>query len=313
MAANSNSTKTSFPGLDIRRAGQSLETVTTKAAVFRLLSSYPDLEILEGSIALGERLHLIPLENPPYAATEVYYILSGQLSSDLPGQTLTVGPGDYLVAERLQDVAIFSALSEVRFLYICSLPTFHQTSEALSELKNLAVEVETKDGYTANHCDRIQRLAYATGKELGLSHHQLYQLDYGAYLHDVGKIKIPLSLLQKPGPLSTDEWPLFHQHPITGREMLEQTFMKASGPIVEQHHERYDGSGYPYGLGRDEVRVESYIVAVADTYDAMTSNRPYRKARSKQEALDEIEGLTGQHYPTEVVKAFFSVLGHESA
>lgn len=311
MASNPNLSRADFPGLSIRRAGEGLETLTTKAAIFRLLSSNYDLEILEGSIAQGERLSLVPLESPPYQATEVYYILSGQLSSELPSQTLMVGPGDYLVAEGLQDVAMFSAQTEVRFLYICSLPTFHQTSQALSELKNLAVEVETKDGYTANHCDRIQGLAYATGKELGLSHHRLYLLDYGAYLHDVGKIKIPLEVLQKPAPLTTEEWPLFYQHPITGREMLEQTFMKASGPIVEQHHERYDGSGYPYGLGRDEVMVESYIVAVTDTYDAMTSNRPYRSARSKQEALEEIHSLAGKHYPSEVVKAFFSILRQE--
>jgi HD-GYP domain-containing protein (c-di-GMP phosphodiesterase class II) len=295
-------------GLSLRRAGAGLEDITTKAAVFRLLSSNSDLEILEGRIAQGERLSLVPLENPPYAATEVYYILSGQLCSELPGQTLTMGPGDFLLAEGLQDVALFSALTEVHFLYICSLPTFHQTSQALSELKNLAVRVETTDDYTAHHCDRIQRLAYATGKELGLSHHQLYLLDYGAYLHDVGKTKIPPTVLQKPAPLTQEEWPLFHQHPITGRQMLETTFMKASGPIVEQHHERLDGSGYPFGLGRDEVMVESYIVAVADSYDAMTSNRPYRQARSHQEATDEILRLSGTHFPAEVVKAFFSGL-----
>lgn len=311
MASKSNPSQADFPGLLVKRAGQGLETLTTKAAVFRLLSSSADLEVLEGCIAQGERLSLVPLENPAYAATEVYYILSGQLSSELPGQTLKVGPGDYLVAEGLQDVAMFSAQTEVQFLYICSLPTFHQTSEALSQLKDLAVEVETKDGYTANHCERIQSLSYAIGKELGLSHRQLYLLDYGAYLHDVGKIKIPLEVLQKPAPLTKEEWPLFHQHPITGREMLEQTFMKASGPIVEQHHERYDGSGYPYGLGHDEVMLESYIVAVADTFDAMTSNRPYRGARSTAEALAEIQRLAGKHYPSEVVKAFFSVLGDQ--
>ncbi len=155
---------------------------------------------------------------------------------------------------------------------------------------------------------RIQRLSYATGQELGLEPHRLYLLNYGAYLHDLGKVRIPLEILQKPAALTPDEWRVMKRHPTFGRELLEPTFMKDVGPIVEQHHERFDGSGYPHGLAGEEVLLEAAIVAVADTYDAMTTDRVYRKALPPEVAFAEIDKYAGVHYPREVVAAFFTAL-----
>lgn len=165
-----------------------------------------------------------------------------------------------------------------------------------------------KDGYTADHCDRLQALSYATGLELGLSTSRLRLLDQGAYLHDVGKISVPIEILQKPSSLTSSEWDAIKRHPTAGRELLDKTFMKEAGKIVEQHHERLDGSGYPYGLAGSDVLIEATIVAVADTYDAMTTDRPYRRALSRDEALAEIQKYAGVHYPKEVVRAFMSAI-----
>lgn len=197
-------------------------------------------------------------------------------------------------------------MGDVRFLYITSAPMFHHISQDMTELRRLAVDIEVTDGYTADHCDRLQRLSYATGLELGLSASELYRLDFGAYLHDVGKIRVPTSILLKPGKLDEQEWRIIRKHPSYGREMLQSTFMRAAGAVVEQHHERSDGSGYPYGLSEQEILVESAIVAVADTYDAMTSDRPYRRGCPPQEAFDELERLSGIQHPLEVVRAFRS-------
>ena len=147
-------------------------------------------------------------------------------------------------------------------------------AKALGDLKRLARLIARKDRGTAAHCGRLRDLARAVGLELRLSPPRLYRLDYGAYLHDLGKIEVPDCVLQKPGRLTPAEWALVKRHPTVGRRLLEVTFMAPVGVIVEQHHEKLDGSGYPYGLSDDAILTESYIVAVVDTFDAMTTDRP---------------------------------------
>ena len=294
----------SHKGLTVRRRGEYVETVSTKAADVRLLTAHSQVEVVEVSLKKGMRLTLTPAGE----ALETYYVLSGRLSCSLPFGPRLLKEGDYVITQALEEPAILSALADVRLLYVTSKPQFHEISQHLSQLRELAVEVESKDGYTADHCDRLQALSYATGQELGLSTSRLRLLDYGAYLHDVGKLNVPLTILQKPSALSPEEWGVVKQHPTSGRELLDKTFMKEAGVIVEQHHERLDGSGYPYGLSGDELLIEAAIVAVADTYDAMTTDRPYRRALSQGEAFEEIRKYAGVHYPKEVIKAFFSAI-----
>ena len=114
--------------------------------------------------------------------------------------------------------------------------------------------------------------------------------------------------MQRSAKLTPEEWEVIKKHPTHGRELLAQTFMKEAATIVEQHHERSDGSGYPKGLSGDKILIESSIVAVADTFDAMTTDRPYRKASTQAEALAELHKYAGVHYPKEVVRAFCAVL-----
>ena len=288
-------------GVVIQRAGECLERVSSLSAEVRLLSSSATAEVVEGTLRAGQRLTLTPLEG----AVEIYYILSGELNAP-NGETLRVG--DHFVVKFPADVITFSALSDVRFLFVSSVPQFHEISEDIHQLRELAVEVELKDGYTSDHCRRIQRLSYATGEQLGLSAERLHLLDYGAYFHDIGKIKVPEEILNKPGKLTPEEWRVIEQHPQFGREALEGTYLSVAGQIVEQHHERLDGSGYPYGLKGDEILTEAYVVAVADTFDAMTTDRPYRKALSAEVAFAEIRKFAGVHYPVRVVEAFFDAV-----
>ena len=288
-------------GVSVRRAGEYLESVASLSIEVRLLSTSATAEVVEGTLRAGQRLNLTPTEE----ALETYYILSGELSSP-EGEILRTG--DHFVVQSLSAVITFSAITEVRFLFVSSVPQFHEISADIYELRELAVEVELKDGYTSDHCQRIQRLSYATGQELGFSPEQLYQLDYGAYFHDVGKVKVPEEILNKPGKLTPEEWQVIKEHPRAGREVLEGTYLEIAGKIVEQHHERFDGSGYPYGLKGDEILTEAYIVAVADTFDAMTTDRPYRKALPAEVAFAEIRKYAGIHYPVRVVKAFFNAV-----
>ena len=297
----------SIEGLQIGRRGEVLETVKTKAVILKLLAG-GEVELVEGVLAPGKRLILVKSNDDDSDALEIYYVLDGKLAqADGPSQDVLVR-GDYIVTRGLKEEAIYTALEEVRFLYFTSKPFFKEISTALQDLTRLAVEVEMRDGYTAEHCLRLQRLSFATGKVVGLSGHRLHLLDHGSYLHDVGKARVPVEILQKPTSLTAEEWAIIKQHPIFGREMLAPTLVRDAGPIVEQHHERMDGSGYPYGLRGDEILTEAYIVAIADTYDAMTTDRAYRKALPKEAAVAELLRYADIHYPRHLVSAFLSAL-----
>ena len=305
MASTEDQLPTSIPGLTVRLAGESLETVTTKSGDFRLLAAASNLEMISIRLSPGKRIFLVPFDDGVKGAVEMYFIVSGFLEAVLPSGPLRVGAGATLVSRDLAGPVNFQATSDVELLYVTTQPTFHQVSHELKELMDLAMEVEMKDGYTAQHCLRLQQLSYATGQEMGMSHHDLHYLEYGSYLHDVGKARVPVQILQKPGPLTAEEWAVMRMHPTYGREMLDATFMREAGRIVEQHHERLDGSGYPGGLSGSAVAVEASIVAVADTYDAITTDRPYRKGAPREVAFAEIEKGSGKHFPPAVVRAFF--------
>ena len=281
-----------------------LEVVRTGTGEARLLKTGPDLEVVELTLKKDGRLTLTPAG----PVTETFHILAGQLSCALPSGPVVVTNRHRIITKDLEEPVILSALTDARLLYVTSQPQFHAISEKLNQLRELAVEIELKDGYTADHCDRLQALSFATGKEMGLSPNRLLMLDYAAYLHDIGKIKVPLSVLNKPGKLSPQEWKLIKKHPTFGRELLENTFMKDAGGIVEQHHERLDGSGYPHSLSGNDILVEAAIIAVADTFDAMTTDRPYRRALCQDVAFAELSKHAGLHYPKDVVVAFRTAL-----
>ena len=291
-------------GLTIRRQGEALETVSSELGVFKLLGNNDNFEMTQIELKPDARLTLTPAGK----TTETFFVFSGRLEYNLSDRQQILANGDYIVTKSLTEPVTLTALSKATLLYITEQAQFHNISEDLNQLRELAVEVELKDGYTADHCKRLQDLSYALGQELGLISARLNILDYGAYLHDVGKIRIPLSILNKPAKLTPEEWEVVRKHPLYGRELLDQTFMKEAGTVVEQHHERLDGSGYPYGLSSDEILIEASIIAVTDTFDAMTTDRPYHKGSTQAEALAEIRKYAGIHYPKEVVKAFYSVL-----
>jgi putative nucleotidyltransferase with HDIG domain len=182
--------------------------------------------------------------------------------------------------------------------------------DEIQEILQFARSVEEKDEKTEGHCHRLERLAVATGERLNLAANQLVVLSYAAYLHDVGKVKVPSRILNKPGKLSEDEWVEMRKHPDYGAQMIAgRAFLEGVAPIIRAHHERYDGKGYPEGLAGDEIPIEARIIAVADAYDAMVSDRPYRNALSKKEAIEELVRNSGSQFDPRVVEAFLGVIG----
>jgi response regulator RpfG family c-di-GMP phosphodiesterase len=189
----------------------------------------------------------------------------------------------------------------------------NQTLEALylnyrSTLRALAKALEARDVETGGHCDRVVAYCLRIGRELGLNHEQLIALEQGALLHDIGKIGVRDSILLKPGPLTTEEWTEMRNHINVGLCIIDGIdFLSGARPIVAQHHEKYDGSGYPAGLEGDMIHVNARIFAVADAFDAIRSDRPYRPAQSYAAARAEISANSGSHFDPKVVSAFLRV------
>jgi putative two-component system response regulator len=163
---------------------------------------------------------------------------------------------------------------------------------------SLATTIEARDLLTDGHCQRLAGYAHALGAAIGLAENELGILRRGGFLHDIGKIGIPDSVLLKEGPLSADEYALMKTHTIIGDRLCgEMRSLRAVRPIVRSHHERSDGSGYPDGLTGDAIPLVAEITGIVDVFDAITTERPYRKARSIAEACDELkrEAARGRH------------------
>ena len=173
----------------------------------------------------------------------------------------------------------------------------------------LAAAVEAKDENTKGHNMRVAELAVSIGREMGLPNNVLRVLARAGLLHDVGKIGIPDAVLSKPGPLDDGEWAMIKRHPELGVEILSRiNTLRREADVVAAHHERMDGSGYPRGLRGTEIPIEARIIAVADTYDVLISDRPYRKARTGAESVRILREESGQHLDPAVVEALLRLV-----
>lgn len=173
-------------------------------------------------------------------------------------------------------------------------------------LQQLATTLEARDPATQGHSRRVARHAAAIAKRMGLPPDEVAKIRAGAALHDVGKISTPVSLLNKPGKLTDEEFAVIQQHPIVGAEAVASLGDEALVGIVRHHHERIDGRGYPDGLKGDAIPIGARIVAVADTFDAVTSPRPYRSAKRHRDALLVLDAVAGTQLDTDAVGAFRS-------
>ncbi len=177
-----------------------------------------------------------------------------------------------------------------------------------STLKALAQALETRDAETHGHSERVVTFSLRLGRELGLDKEQMKALEFGSLLHDIGKIGVPDAILRKPAKLTSDEWVKMREHPLHGQQILREIkFLEGAARVVAQHHEKWDGSGYPLGLRGEEIDLNARIFAIADAFDAMTSDRVYRAGRSYEVAAAELDRCISQQFDPQVVKAFHRV------
>jgi len=177
----------------------------------------------------------------------------------------------------------------------------------LGVIQSMVATIEAKDQYTKGHSIRVMHYAEALGKSMNLPQLQLKMLRIGALLHDFGKIAIDLAVLNKPSSLSKNEINVMHRHPELGAKILESIDeIHEALPAIRFHHEKFDGSGYPLGLKGEQIPLFARIVSAADIFDAITTDRPYQKARSYEEALKEIQALAGSALDPAIVKRVLS-------
>jgi putative nucleotidyltransferase with HDIG domain len=167
----------------------------------------------------------------------------------------------------------------------------HRLEETyLAVVREWGQSIESADSYTFGHCERVATYSIAVATQMGCDDAQLTAIRLGAYLHDVGKVKVPHEILNKPGRLTGQEFDVIKMHPVWGIELLATIeFPWDIKPMIRSHHEKYDGSGYPDRLRGEEIPVAAQIVCIADVYDALTTTRSYRGAMSKEEALGKME------------------------
>ncbi|WP_053368504.1 HD domain-containing phosphohydrolase [Bacillus sp. FJAT-27245] len=286
-----------------------IEEVSSDSFNIRLLARGDGAEVMATTISKGNIFYIYPSELPNLL--EFYFIQKGEMVCELDGEKIKLGPGDYYTAVNLEKPVHFTALTDVTCLWMITEPTFYQMSKNIRELKSIVEEVEKKDRHTYKHSERVSEYAIKIARKLMLPKDKLENLYIASILHDIGKINIPAKILNKPDKLSDEEFAIVKHHPGDGAEMVKDLYYEDISVIIEQHHERLNGSGYPNGLKGDEILLEARIIAVSDTFDAMTEDRAYRKAYDVQYAVDELIRMADTHYDRKVVEVFVEILKEE--
>lgn len=239
----------------------------------------------------------------PTGAAVPFLFLSARTEAAATGQARTLGADDYLFKPFDADdllLAVAAKLERRR-----AVERFDTRAAHLQTVLMLANVIEARDLTTRGHVDRVQQHALELARSLQWSAEALAFLEFGALLHDIGKILVPRSVLNKPGRLTPAEWEVLKRHPEDGAQMLAAVdHLRGAVPYVLHHHERWDGSGYPRGLAGAAIPIEGRLLAVVDAYDAMTSQRPYQAPVSVEKACAEILLGRGHQFDPAIAEAF---------
>ncbi|MEL7648240.1 MAG: HD domain-containing phosphohydrolase [Sedimentibacter sp.] len=278
-------------------------------SILSLLARKDDFEIMLYEFK-AERPNSITPGNTD-GLMEFYYILEGSIIVEDGSKSVRMEKGDYFYVHNIKETVPFRTLSDTKMLYVTSQPVYNLLYTYTDELRNLLDKSEQKDAYTYKHSNRVQDYSVKIASKLGLSGEINYTIALASLFHDVGKCFIPDEILNKPTKLSDEEFNYIKKHSTYSSELLHGKFVEDIAKIVEAHHERLDGSGYPKGLKGDEIRIEAKIIAVADSYDAMTSDRAYRNAWTPEDAMNELKHCIGKFYVKEIVLALEQILIEE--
>jgi putative two-component system response regulator len=278
--------------------------VNGKQALDLFVSNRPNLVISDIMMPEMNGYELLEaIRVMPEGITVPFLFLSARTERSDVDRARSLGVDDYLFkpfeAPELIN-AVRARLDRRRVIELFDTRAAH-----LQTVIMLANVIETRDPYTAGHLERVRRLALNLAFALNWNTEDIAILEFGAILHDIGKIVVPSQVLKKTGPLTKEEWKLMRQHPEVGAKMLEGVdHLKSAVPYVLNHHEWWNGSGYPAGIKGEKIPREGRLLAIADAFDAMTTNRPYHSSMPAVDALDELARYRGIYFDPDMVDAF---------
>ena len=307
---------------------QCVQAESAEAALAEIKKTQFAVVISDVNLTGMSGLEMIPLIKARSPQT-VVLMISGQQSLDDSVQALRVGAFDY-IAKPLELFQVENSVRRAVEHYELQIikRRYHQQLEqlvaertakldqALADLENsyratlraLIQALETRDRETHGHSERVVTFSLRLGYELGLEPEQLRALEFGALLHDIGKIGVPDAILRKPASLTDEEWLRMRLHPLHGEQILRNIpFLTGASRVVSQHHEKWNGSGYPLGLKEQEIDLNARIFSVVDAFDAIVSDRVYRTGQTYEEACGEITKSIGIQFDPQVVAAFLRV------
>ncbi len=247
-------------------------------------------------------------------------IMTGYASLDSAIESIRLGAYDYIlkpfeslsgIAERVKRALEKQRMARGKIRLLEELRASHEELEKayLETLKVVANTIEAKDPYTRGHIDRVMSISVKVAEDLGLEAEEIRDIQFASILHDIGKITIRVEVLTKPGRLSNEEYEHIKEHSLSGTKIIEGVdFLKGALPLVKHHQERYDGTGYPDGLNGEDIPLGARIITAVDSYDAMISDRPYRKGMAVEEAMEELKKNMGVHFDARVVAALMRVV-----
>ncbi|MHB9093925.1 MAG: diguanylate cyclase [Eubacteriales bacterium] len=255
------------------------------------------------------------IENYPFEGREVQP--KGKISVSIGVATYPNNAGSKEELLKVAEEALYRAKHTARSKVALYFSIFDDLKSELNQaelsllntIKTLITVINANDKYTFGHSERVVKYSAALGEQLGLSEEQIKYIKYGAFLHDIGKIEIDRDILNKTDPLTHDEWSTLKCHPQWGADIVKPvSALKQILPQILYHHERFDGFGYPHGLKGTEIPLNARILTIADSFDAMTSARPYQKTRSLNDAVNELQRCAGTHFDPQLVEAFLKAL-----
>jgi len=304
------------------------EAASAEEALAQLRASEFHLVISDITMSGMSGLEMIPHVKAVSPDT-VIVMISGMQTIESAINALRLGAFDYLMKPfdlRQAEAAVERALHHHELIvakrryenHLEDLVTQRtaELDEALGSLENayrstlqaLTAALEARDAETHGHSERVVTFSLRLGREYGLTSAEMKALEFGSLLHDIGKIGVPDAILRKPAKLTDEEWERMREHPLHGQQILRGIkFLTGAARVVAQHHEKWDGSGYPLGLKGEDIDVCARIFSVADAFDAITSDRVYRKGRSYEVALAELDEWAGRQFDPKIVEAFHRV------
>lgn len=292
-------------GFKIYKNGEAIKEDINKAGRFKLMIQDSDFEIFESYIHAGHSVICQPYECEN--SMNAVFVLSGKLYHTNT-KSYILG-GEHYTFKNLKETHHLSVEEDTELLMIRKKSFFMEQVSKMNKVMELMDMIQKKDHYTEKHCNSTGNLAVKIATYLKLSDEVIQNVLFIGKIHDIGKIDVPIEILNKPGKLTAEEFDFIKKHPQRGHDIVMETIGdKEVAKIILQHHEKIDGSGYPFGLKGKEISMEAKIILVADSFDAMTSNRPYRKPMSVNDAIQELRTYSGIWYEKEIVEALVEVV-----